>query len=96
MSDAKVRGENALRILNDPLFIEAFNILERDIIEQWDAVPVRDVEGRELLWRFYKTAKKFRGILQGVVENGKVTSFREMQDKTFLDKTRERFTNERR
>jgi len=96
LSDAKVRGENALRILNDPLFIEAFNILERDIIEQWDAVPVRDVEGRELLWRFYKTAKKFRGILQGVVENGKVTSFREMQDKTFLDKTRERFTNERR
>ena len=91
MSDAKVRGENALRILNDPIFKDAMDILEREIIEQWDAVPVRDIEGRELLWRFYKTAKKFRGILQGVVENGKVASFRELQDKTFVERTTERF-----
>jgi len=71
------RAERARQLLDDPMLKEALDLIEREIIEQWEAVPVRDVEGRETIWRFYKTAFKFRAILQGAVENGKVAALRE-------------------
>ncbi len=71
------RATRAGQLLNDPLFQEAFSLIEREIIDQWEACPVRDVEGREILWRYYKTANKFRGVLQGALESGKVAAFRE-------------------
>jgi len=70
------RATRADQLLRDPLLREALDLIEREILEQWEACPVRDVEGREIVWRYYKTAKKFRGILQGAVESGKVSAFR--------------------
>ena len=86
--EAKLRGENAARLLGDRLFVEALDLIEKEIIEQWEAVPVRDVEGREFLWKYYKTAKKFRGILQGVVESGKVADFHEKPQVSFMEHAR--------
>lgn len=73
------RAERAKQLLADPLLKESLDLIESDIIGQWEACPVRDEEGRELLWRYYKTAKKFRAILEGVVSNGKLVDFREQQ-----------------
>lgn len=84
--ELKVRGENAARLLGDKLFSESLDSIEREIIEQWEACPVRDTEGREILWNYYKVAKKFRGILQGMVESGKMAAFHEKEQKTFMDK----------
>jgi len=79
--DVGFRAVRAKQLLEDPLFIESLDAIEKEIIEQWEACPARDVEGRESIWRYYKTAKKFRGILQGVVESGKMAQFREQSMK---------------
>jgi hypothetical protein len=71
------RATRAQQLLSDKLLVEALDTIEEEIIEQWEACPARDTEGREALWKYYKTAKKFRNILQGAVESGKVAAFRE-------------------
>lgn len=78
-ADLKVRGENAARLLGDKMLIESLDTIEREIIEQWEACPTRDTEGRELLWNYYKTAKKFRAILAGVVQEGRMIQLREVK-----------------
>lgn len=71
LRDQAVRGERAAEILNSPVVQQALDAIERDIVELWEACPERDKEGKEELWKLYKTAKKFRGVLQGYVEGGK-------------------------
>ena len=73
----KLRGEQAKRLVEDKLLIEALDSIEKEIIEKWEACPARDKEGREELWVYYKTSKKFRSILQGTIESGKVAQFQE-------------------
>ena len=87
--ELKVRGENAARLLGDRLLNESLDAIEREIMQEWEACPARDVEGREELWKYYKLAKKFRGILQGMVESGKVAAFHEQEKRTFMEKSRE-------
>ena len=76
-TDIEDRANSAARLLNDPMLIEALELIEAEIIEQWEACPVRDIEGRETVWRLYKTAKKFRDILKGAVESGTVAELQE-------------------
>lgn len=80
--EAVRRGERARQLMDDPLLKESLDSIEREILDQWEACPVRDIEGRELLWRYFKTAKKFRGILEGTMQNGKIAAFREKQSIT--------------
>lgn len=77
--EMKQRATRAQQLLQEPLIVESLDTIEREIIDQWAACPVRDVEGRELLWKYYQTARKFRAILEGVVSNGKLIAFREQQ-----------------
>jgi len=73
------RAVRAEQILRDPMIVEAFGAIEKEIIDQWELCPVRDTEGRELLWQYYKVTRKFKGIFEGAVQNGKVAAFREQQ-----------------
>jgi len=75
------RANRAQQLLSDKLLVEALDMIEREILDQWEACPARDTDGREAMWKYYKTAKKFRGILQGAVESGKVAAFREQSIK---------------
>lgn len=70
--EALRRANAAARIFNDPLTQEALGIMEKEVMEAWMAVPVRDVEGREALWRLAVTTRKFRDILHGTMEAGKL------------------------
>ena len=73
------RGRRAEQLMNDTMLKEALDAIESEILEQWEACPARDVEGREELWKYHKTAKKLRLILKGTMESGKVGAFREQQ-----------------
>lgn len=66
------RSHDAARLLNDPTLKDALEIMEKDVMEAWIACPVRDHEGREELWRLIKTTRKFRDLLQGTMEAGKL------------------------
>ena len=69
------RAEHAKALLSDKMLKDALESIEKEIMERWEACPARDREGREELWIYYKTAKKFRGMLQGAIESGKVAEF---------------------
>lgn len=83
-AEIKVRGENAARIMGDKLFNESLEAIEKEILSQWEQCPARDTEGREELWKYYKVAKKFRGVLQGMMEDGKVVLGREKESNPFM------------
>ena len=70
--EALKRANAAARIFNDPLVKETLDIMEREVTEAWMACPVRDVEGREMLWRIATATRKFRDLLRGTMEAGKL------------------------
>ena len=66
------RGERAQQVLREPLLQEAFTEVERELTEQWQTSPVRDVEGREKLYLTLLCLRKVQRHLESVVETGKV------------------------
>lgn len=73
-ADKLARAEAAKRILADPLVIEAFQILETEVIEAFHTCPVRDAEGMRILQSELRRVRKFKLILQGIIENGKLAA----------------------
>ena len=66
------RGDKAQLLLEDELLLEALTAIESEVIAQWEQCPARDKEGKEALWQLYKTSKKFRNVLFGYLETGKL------------------------
>ncbi len=70
--DERDRGTEAQRLLDNDLLNEALAAIESEVLRQWEDCPTRDKEGRETIWLLYKTTKKFRRLLTGYVEVGKL------------------------
>ena len=68
------RGQMAESLLNNAVLQEALAAIECEVIAQWEACPARDQDGREQLWMLYKISKKFRGLLDGYVQTGKLAA----------------------
>ncbi len=66
------RGERAQQLLNDPLLVEAFETIEKELHDQWQNSPARDAEGREKLFLTLKCLHKMHGHLVNVLESGKM------------------------
>ena len=72
--DEQERGRQAQELLNSPLLSAALEAIEAEVIEQWEKCPARDQEGKEALWQLFKTSKKFRAILLGYIDTGKLAT----------------------
>ena len=59
-------------ILNDELFIEAFDTLEQNIKDSWFNTSVRDAEARENLWRSLRLLGQIRLHLTSILETGEM------------------------
>jgi len=70
----QTRGQISQSLLENELLNEALDAIEKEVVEQWEACPARDADGKEALWQLMKTSKKFRRILVGYVENGKLAT----------------------
>lgn len=68
------RGQTALQLLENELLKEALGAIEKEVMEQWIACPARDKEGKEALWQLIKTSRKFREILTGYINTGKLAT----------------------
>lgn len=90
-ADKLARAESAKRILDDPMVIEALATIEAEIIEQFHSCPVRDLEGMRLLQGELRRARKFKTILQGVIEHGKMATYDIREKETLLQQVRNRF-----
>lgn len=72
MSDAIRDGQEAERLLAHPLLVEAFDLIEKDIVEQWMNSPARDEEGRQKLWLMQGLLRRLKAQITSVVNEGKV------------------------
>ena len=81
------RAEHAKQLMEDETLLAALAMIEAEIISEWEQCPARDVEGREFLWKYYKTSKKFRGILLGAIESGKIAAHGLREKASFIEKT---------
>lgn len=72
--EQQTRGTEAQMLLDNRILNEALDAIEKEVFDQWMQCPARDKEGKEALWQLAKTAQKFRGILTGYVETGKLAA----------------------
>lgn len=74
LHDEQERGRRAAELLSNELLQDALKAIEAEVIEQWKACPARDAEGKEALWQLMKTAEKFKVLLTGHIEAGKLAT----------------------
>jgi hypothetical protein len=67
-----LRGERARQLLEEPLLVEAFALIEREYQQAWQDSPARDVQARELLYLSLKNLAKVKGHLTQVMESGQI------------------------
>jgi hypothetical protein len=66
------RAARAADLLSNEVLGLALDAIESEVILAWENCPARDKDGQEELWRLYKTSKKFRGVLLGYIQAGKL------------------------
>lgn len=66
------RGNQAKQLLEHPLLIEAFSLIESEIIDAWKTSPQRDAEGREKLHLTLCLLEKLKAQIAEVVTTGKI------------------------
>ena len=66
------KGNRAQLLLEDPILKEAFEVMEREMVEAWAASPARDVNGRENAFKMVHAIRKTRDLLRSYVSNGKL------------------------
>lgn len=66
----ELREEHARRLLNDKLFNEAFETLEKNLLDSWKSSGVSELEAREQIWLSLRLLERIRLHLTSIVETG--------------------------
>jgi hypothetical protein len=72
--EEQTRAQRAAELLENETLKQALEAIESEVVRQWGECPARDKDGKEALWQLYKTAQKFRNLLNGYVETGKLAT----------------------
>lgn len=86
--EALRRANQARQVLEQPIVTETLDFMEKEIMDQWMACPMRDLEAREMLWRLAVSTRKFRDLLRGTMESGKLAADEIRRKDSALDKIR--------
>lgn len=73
--DAEVRrGQEAKQLLEHPLLAGAFGDLKSGLVKAWEMSPVRDAEGREVIFTAMKLLDQLKGALEKHMMTGKLAT----------------------
>lgn len=70
------RADKAQRILNDPIFVEAFENTRQAIFQKIEQTPLRDAEGLASLRLSLKLLQDVRANLTAILNDGKIEEYR--------------------
>ena len=73
------REVSAKRLLNDPLFAEAFTVLRQDLMDRWNNSGTSELEARESIWLAMRLLDKLYLHVQSIVETGRMNKVLEKQ-----------------
>jgi|TARA_R100000750_G_C2282474_1_gene71739 hypothetical protein len=68
----ELREERAKRLLTDPLFVEAFEVLEKNLLNSWSSSGVNEIDAREQIWLSLRLLERIRLHLTSIVETGDI------------------------
>ena len=64
------REEEAKRLLQNELFVEAFDILEKELLLSWSRTGSADVSQRESCWLATRLLERIKSHITSIVETG--------------------------
>ena len=78
MSD-QLREEQANRLLKDPLFNEAFEVLKKDLMDRWEHSGSAELEARESIWLAMRLLEKIHSHVTSIIETGHMNKILDKQ-----------------
>lgn len=81
------RGIKAERIINDPLYADAYEQVKAAILSAWESAPVRDREGQHELKLMLKALGDVRAVFERAITDGKIVAD-DLKRKSVYDKAR--------
>jgi phosphate uptake regulator len=73
------REQRAKRLLDDPLFVEAFDTLEKELLLNWSRTSSSDVSQRESCWLATRLLERIKAHITSIVETGHMAKVMEKQ-----------------
>lgn len=74
LEDEILRARQAQEVIEHPLYQEAFNKLQAELMQEWQSSAARDTEGREKLWLMLKLLERTKGHLETLMQTGKLAA----------------------
>ena len=75
----ELREEHANRILTDPLYQEAYQVLKDDLMNRWEHSGSTELEARESIWLAMRLLDRIHGHLKSIIETGHMAKMMEKQ-----------------
>tara|TARA_R110002050_G_scaffold161789_2_gene291522 strand:+ start:123 stop:362 length:240 start_codon:yes stop_codon:yes gene_type:complete len=73
------REEEAKRLLQNELFVEAFDTLEKELLLSWSRTGSADVSQRESCWLATRLLERIKSHITSIVETGHMAKVLEKQ-----------------
>lgn len=64
------RGDQAIAVIESPIFIEAFDVVEKELTQKWQDSRTEDTEAREKIWISIKMLERVKLQLVSVATTG--------------------------
>lgn len=88
-------GNRAKEVVENEAYMAAFEMIRKEIDEQWKASPARDVDGRERLWLMQALLKKLELAMQSTMDSGKLAMADLLHERSKMQRAKEWISGER-
>lgn len=78
------RGKDALAVLQNPAYIEAYTTLDAALVKAWR--DSRDPQDREDLHRMLGLLSRLQGVMESAVRNGQITEKEILRKRNFAER----------
>ena len=78
------RGKDALAVLQNPAYIEAYTTLDAALVKAWR--DSRDPQDREDLHRMLGLLSRLQGVMESAVRNGHITEKEILRKRNFAER----------
>ena len=75
-SERELRAKN---LLENELFNEAFEVLKKELLSQWEQSGSQNSDQRESIWLAVRLLEKIKGHISSIVETGHMAKILEKQ-----------------
>lgn len=65
-------GARARDVLDNPVYTQAYEAIEQELIKEWISSPARDAQGREKLWTYLQMLRRVQSQLAQTMESGQL------------------------